>query len=111
MLPLATTTVSVLERPDTVDPYEDTGDDWTPIHTGVAAHISDPSGTERAIGGQQSEINAVLLADTTAIAHTHRILDESTGDIYLIEWVRQRQGLALDHTKAGLIVFEGASVG
>lgn len=109
MIPVFTTTVTV-RRPDPdADPYE--GRTAPVVQTGVPAHIGSPSGAELAIGGQQSRVTDVLLTDPADIRHTDHILDETTGDEYRIEWVRQRQGLALDHTKAGLVQFVGASVG
>lgn len=109
MIPLATTSVVIERLQDGVDPYEDE-DAWMPIATGVPGHISSPTGQERAIGGEQSEIDAVLLADTLELQHTDRITDER-GDTYRVTWVRYRVGLGLDHTVAGLKVFEGASSG
>lgn len=109
VIPLFTTRVTV-RRPDPdADPYE--GRTSTVVRTGVLAHIGDPSGRERAIGGQQSEITDVLLAEPGELLHTDEIVDEITGDEYRISWVRHRQGLTLDHVKAGLVQFAGASVG
>lgn len=128
MIPLATTTVRI-ERPTAgVDPY-DPDVSWTTVAT-VAAHISGPSGRERSIGGQQTEIDAVLLADIVDLRHQDRVVDlgiPAGDDLYIpsytddygatdvaryeVTWVRQRQGLGLAHTKAGLKVLQGASNG
>lgn len=113
---LATTTVRIERPPAGVDPY-DPDIAWTTIAT-VSAHISDPSGRERSIGGQQSEIDAVLLTEVTDLRHQDRIVDlgipttDGEGDArYEVAWVRHRQGLGLSHTKAGLRVTQGASSG
>jgi len=109
VIPLATTTV-LIERPEAgVDPY-DPATTYSIVASGVAAHISVPSGSEAAIGGEQARIDAVLLADTTDLTHRDRVTDDR-GDTYEVAWVRQRVGLGLDHAKAGLRVFVGASNG
>lgn len=110
MIPLATTTFTQ-RRPDPdADPYETRT--VTIVATGIRGHLDSPSGTEQAIGGQLEEISAVaLLEPTTDLQHTDELVDETTGNEYRISWVRQRVGLGLDHTKAGVAAFHGASVG
>lgn len=105
---LLTTTTITVYRPAEGDPYESAA--LSVVAEGVAAHISSPSGAERDIGGSQTEIDAVLLADTLDLNQTDQITDER-GDTYRVAWVRHRVGLGLDHTKAGLKVFQGASNG
>lgn len=111
MVPLPTTTVRV-ERPATGgDPYE-TADDPTVVSTGTPAHIGEPSGTEIQAGGELEQISDVLLTDALIdLRHTDLIVDEATGQRFRVSWVRQRQGLGLDHTKAGLVTYQGAAVG
>lgn len=97
---LTTTTVTIEERSVT-EPYE--APLWTASTTGVPAHIGDPSGAERIVGGSQENIDAVLLAEAgTPIFYTSRIVDDVTGDRFEVVWVQDRQGLGLDHVKAGL---------
>lgn len=97
---LATTTVTIEERSAT-EPYE--APLWTASTSGVAAHIGQPSGAERIVGGSQENIDAVLLCEAaTPVYYTSRILDEVTGERFEVVWVQDRQGLGLDHVKAGL---------
>lgn len=107
MIPLATTTFTQ-RRPDPdADPYETRT--AAIVATGIRGHLDAPSGTEQAIGGQLEEISAVALVETTDLLHTDEFVDENTGDEYRISWVRQRRGLGLDHTKAGVAAFQGGS--
>ncbi|MGK2948990.1 MAG: hypothetical protein ACSLFP_10475 [Acidimicrobiales bacterium] len=109
MLPLATTTITI-ERPSSTDPYETPT--TTDVACGVAAHIGSPSGNEVDQGGQQERVDAVLLAKAgIGLLHTDLVVDDGTGDRYRVVWVRQRQGLGLDHTRAGLRVYSGAANG
>lgn len=100
-VPLATTTITVSSRTVADDPYDSTPTPAT-VATGVAAHISSPSGRETVRGGSQEVIDKVLAADPVALTHTHRVTDDVTGDVYEVVWVDQRVGLGLDHTVAGL---------
>lgn len=100
---LATTTVTVADG-DTPEPFE--GTTWTTRHAGVAAHISSPSGSERAGSAGLERIDAVLLADTT-VARGDRVTDDTTGAVYRVVWATERVGLGLDHTKAGLVAASG----
>lgn len=107
-LPLAVTTITV-RRPPAGDPYEPA---TAPvIATGVRAVIGSPSGSERRIGGQLSEITDVLNCDVTDLDHRDLVDDEVTGESYSVEWVRKRIGLGLDHVKAGLRQTKGGSSG
>lgn len=106
-VPLSTTTVTVT-KPTPGDRYEPAAGAST-LASGVAAHISGPSGLERIVGGQQSVVDAVLLSDPIAELDAYcTVLDEVTGAEYQVAWVTQRQGLGLDHTKAGLNKVVGA---
>jgi hypothetical protein len=109
MLPLATTTVTV-ERPEGGDPYEP--QDATTVSTGTPGHVSAPSGREVDRGGELEAISAVLLTDSGIdLAHTDLVLDEGTGERYRVAWVDHRRGLGLDHTKAGLVRYQGGANG
>jgi hypothetical protein len=61
----------------TPEPFETTT--YTARASGVAAHISSPSGSERAGSDGGERIDAVLLCDTT-VARNDRVTDELTGD-------------------------------
>lgn len=107
MIPLATTTFTQRRPNPDADPYEAATS--AVVARGIRGHLSAPTGAELAIGGQQSRVNAVALLDTTCLEHTDELVDDNTGLIYRIEWTRTRQGLSLDHSKAGLVAFEGAA--
>lgn len=109
MLTLPTTTGSIL-RPADGDPYESAA--TTTLVQGLAAHLSDPTGSEIDLGGQQERIDAVLLTQPDIdLRHTDLWRDDPTGDLYRVAWVQPRRGLGLDHTKAGLVRFDGAATG
>lgn len=104
---MATTTVTLQDRSAT-EPYE--APTWTTAASGVAAHIGQPSGQERFVGGSQEALDAVLLAEAgTEVEHTQRVVDDITGDTFEVVWVQDRQGLGLDHVKAGLRRTQGLS--
>lgn len=109
MLAPTTTTGSIL-RPASGDPYEEVA---TPVvATGLAAHLSDPSGSEVDRGGQLERIDTVLLTQPDIdLRHTDLWRDDPTGQLYRVSWVQQRRGLGLDHTKAGLARYTGGAVG
>ena len=107
---LLTTTTVTVKRPTTGDPYEPAT--APTVDAGVPAHISGPTGQEIDQGGQLEAVDAVLLcAYGTDVTHTDLIVDDGTGNEYRVAWVRDRQGLGLDHTKAGLVAYEGAASG
>lgn len=109
MLPLSTTTITV-KRPADGDPYE-TASEAT-VATGVAAHISSPTGADIHRGGQLERVDAVLLAEASLdLVHTDEVVDDGTAKRYRVAWVRLRQGLALDHLRAGLTAYDGAAAG
>ena len=103
-LTLTTTTVTV-ENGSTPEPHE--GTTYTTRAAGVPAHVSSPSGRERAGVDGVERIDAVLLCDTT-VERGDRVTDAGTGDVYRVAWVQARTGLGLDHTKAGLVRATGA---
>lgn len=105
MIPLSTTTVTV-EDGATPEPYETTT--FTARAAGVAAHVSSPSGQERAGSDGLERIDAVLLADTT-VERGDRVTDDLTGAVYRVVWTADRVGLGLDHTKAGLVAVTGTA--
>lgn len=103
-IPIHTTTIRVLRVP--ADPERDPTEaqpDAEVIAAGVRAHISTSTGTEIVAGGASQEIvNFRLSSDPADIQHTDRIEDERTGEVYEVTWARQRIGVGLDHTQAGL---------
>lgn len=110
MIPLATTTGSVLRITSGTDPYEAAAP--AVASSGHRSHISAPTGAEIDQGGQLERIDAVLLTEELVdLTHEDLWRDDPTGDLYRVSWVRQRQGLGLDHTKAGLVAWDGGSGG
>lgn len=111
MIPLLTTTTVSIIRPAAGDPYE-TASSETTVASGIRAHISSPLGSEQTIGGQLEQVDAVLLAESGIdLRHTDHVVDDDTAERWRVVWVRDRQGLGLDHTKAGLVAFQGGAVG
>lgn len=110
VIPLSTTTVTV-ERPGVgTDPYETVV--LSEVASGVAGHISAPSGSDLHVGGDQENVSAVLLAECCVdVRHPDLVTDDSTGNQYEVVWVRRRIGLGLDHLKIGLRASSGASNG
>lgn len=110
MTALLTTTTGTILRPDDGDPYETA--DETVVASGIASHLSAPSGREADRGGQLTSIDTVLLAPPgTDLRHTDLWRDDNTEQVYRVSWVEVRRGLGLDHLKAGLRRFDGGSSG
>lgn len=109
MIPVATTTIAVLRRSvlATDDPYEVTAVPAA-VAEGVRAVIGAPSGLEVLAGGSQEDVTHRLDCDTTDLRSTDQVEDEATGDTYDVVWARDRTGLGLDHTVAGLRQVTGA---
>ncbi|MGE0133760.1 MAG: hypothetical protein AB7L91_06295 [Dehalococcoidia bacterium] len=111
MIPVHTTTISVLrvEADDGRDPLDEQPAADV-IANGVRAHISTSRGSERvASGGQQEVVYFRLSCDPTDIRHTDQVRDDATGELYAVEWARQRVGYGLDHTQAGLKQVRGVA--
>lgn len=107
MIPLATTTISVLRVPadepadgeDYRDPY-DAQPERTVVVAGVRARIGQPSSRERVAGGTQAITDLALWCDpfNGALLATDHVLDEATGDVYELAGPGFHQrGLDLDH--------------
>lgn len=106
-LPLATTTVTIVETASSGDPYEDATP--TTLATGVRAVIGSPSGRDLCVGGEQSIIHAVADVDGMLVTHTCQLIDETTGDRWAVAWVQRRVGLGLDHQHCGLTRVTGGA--
>lgn len=106
-IPLATTTISVLRADiDGVDPY-DPAPAASTIATGVRAVISSPSGSENIVGAEQETVTFRLDCDPTNLTHHDQVVDETSGETFDVVWARQRSGLGLDYTQAGLRQVQG----
>lgn len=103
------TTTATIERPDAAgDPYETAS--TAVVAAGVPAHVSAPSGADRAVGGDLEVITATCyLPAGTDVAHYDRITDAGTAAVFDVVWVRERQGLGLDHVVAGVRAVQGGA--
>jgi hypothetical protein len=110
MLPVTTTTVTVIDQGGIGDPYE--AGTATTVATGVPAHIGSPSGMESRLGGEREVVDAVLHIDVTPLlTRSYVVVDEQTDETWSITWVRTRIGLGLDHQRAGLVAVKGGAGG
>lgn len=100
MIPLATTTVTI-GQPAAHEPFEPAGSVAT-VTAGAPAHISSPTGAERAGDAGLERVDAVLLTDAD-VDRGQTVTDATTGLVYRVAWVTPRTGLGLDHTRAGLV--------
>jgi len=101
-IPLATTTVTVRrsDQDGTIDDLD--GLTFTDYRTGVRAVIAYPGGAEIVGDGTSSVVGVRLVCDPVDLTHTDRVVDETTGLEYEVQWLAQRVGLGLDHVTAGL---------
>lgn len=117
MIPLSTTTVSVLRTPaddpevgeDDRDPY-DAQPAPEVVASGVKAHIGQASGTERVAGGTQAILGLRVWCEPfdEGLRATDQVLDESTGITYEVDGQpHHARGLGLDHIVAPLKLIEG----
>lgn len=108
MIPLSTTTVSILRlKPGTEndEPYagpEPHNRDVVAI--GVRAVISYPTGQVQFEGGQQNVARYTCVIDPTDVHYTDLIQDEQTGRYFKIAWLMDYIG---DHVEIGLYDTEG----
>lgn len=103
MLPLATTTITVLRsnQDGTRDAVD--GVTFSTLVSGVRAVIGSDSGRETNVGGSSESVDARLDCDPCDLRHGDRITDETTGETWGVSWVRRRIGYGLDHMAAGLL--------
>lgn len=116
-IPIWTTTVSVL-RPTVQDGDADGYPDSTPVYNKVSSgtHAVIMSATRGVSGGgsktvregSERVINVFkLVADPVSVQNTDQILDETTQQLYRVEWIAPRPGYGLDHVDVGLSFVEG----
>jgi hypothetical protein len=102
MIPLSTTTITVLAVDSSAGPGEPVT--TTPIAAGVRAHISAPDGSELREGAQFETATATLTCDPTPMDNSNQVLDELTGDIWQVTFTMQRPNLGgLGHRTANLV--------
>lgn len=107
MIPLSTTTISVLRLPAASkydEPYssaEPAG--RTPLASGIPAVIDHPAGSAQIAGGVQAIEDYQLVCDHTEIGYLDLIADDTTGKTYRLTWLMTYP----DHVEAGLRAVEG----
>lgn len=113
MIPLATTTVSVLRLPEGTGYDEPYGGpepgSRTAVTSGLRAVIDYPSGTIQVAGGVQAIEEYRLIADPAPVDYRDLIRDEGTGRVYRITWLIAYPASVApdDHIEAGLRSVEG----
>ncbi|MET0415339.1 MAG: hypothetical protein ABW022_04900 [Actinoplanes sp.] len=108
VIPLATTTVTVLRDTDLdAEPYSGPPT-MSEVASGVRAVISRPTGRntgqEQLGGGEQAVWDFELVMDLTVIDYRDNVRDDSTGIVYQVVWAHMYHG---DHTEAGLRLVQG----
>lgn len=109
MIPLSTTTITVLRTP-AADIYDEPYSGSTPadreiVATGVRAVIDRPSGfKEQMAGGEQSIVELWLTADPVDLTHLDLVRDDTTSQVYGVRYVIAYAG---SHVEAGLRIVEG----
>lgn len=98
-VPLATGTFTIRTLTES-EPGEGRTVTATAVVRGV---FSSPTGSEVwQAGGGQETVDAVVVCDPATIAHTDQLVDDETGDVWEVAWVRKRYGLGLDHMRVGV---------
>lgn len=101
-----TTTAAKIEIPNAgEDPYETT---WTVLFPDLPGVVSGYSGRGSNNAGDQQVLSATWYSDDL-IPFNARLTDLATGEVYQVDWVRQRYELGLGHCKAGLTLVTGAA--
>lgn len=109
-LPLTTTSVTIQRPADGVDPYEDQG--LTVVATGVRGVVSGSAGGGIDRGGAQEVLTATLYVEQEAdVKHYDIITDETSGQRWRAQWMRERYELGLGHKVVGLEAVAGAADG
>lgn len=107
MIPLATTTISVL-TPAAADldaePYSGASERLEQVVTGIRAVIDAPSGREQVAGGEQSIWDYELVCDLAPIQRYDTVRDDATGVDYRVVWLWVAPG---EHIEAGLRLVQG----
>lgn len=108
MIPLSTTTITI-ERPTSgLDGAE--LPTYSTVISRVPAHVSSPSGTTTRNNGAQEVTSASLSCGPGVdLRRQDRVIDENTGDVWYVTFVRKRRGLGLDRTTAGLDFARGST--
>jgi hypothetical protein len=108
MIPLSTTTITVLRIPqpnEYDEPYDGSGEpERDVVATGVRAVIDYPGGTIDVEGGQQNVADYGLKCDPVQLAYSDWIKDEFSARVYRIVWYLQFPG---SHVEARLRDTEG----
>lgn len=108
MIPLATTTITVLRQsePDQYEePYGGTSGPAgrSAVATGVRAVIDRPTGREQVAGGEQNRVDLSLVCDPCDIDHLDLVRDDRTGHAYRVVWTLDYG----EHIEGGLQIVTG----
>jgi hypothetical protein len=116
-LPYNTTTITIYrpsEASSNAEPYSGSDNtDFQVVAKNVRAQIGTfsrtVSATEVRRGGESSTQVLQLACDIPPCGLTHhdKIVDETTGEGYQIDWCFKRIGLGLDHYTAELFAWDG----
>ncbi len=112
MIPLATTTITVLRvTPADLDaePYNDDTQRLTQVTTGVRAVVDRPQGRQReqVAGGEQVVWDFELVCDMCDLNRLDTVRDDTTGMAYRVTWIWSVADGINDHIEAGLRFVEG----
>ena len=110
MIPIATTTVSVWRLPadnalDGFDPQPTR----VQVASGLRATIGAPSGRASIATGDKVVVGFSLSTDPFDFANDDQLVDESTGETYLLLWARRITALGLDHCMGAVRIVQGAA--
>lgn len=84
---------------------------YTDVVTGVRGTTTFVTGYEIVRQGSVEQVDARILCDPVqdvSLSHSDRVTDEKTGEVWSISFVRQRQGLGLNHLVVGVNAQSGA---
>lgn len=110
MIPLAVNSYTVQRA----DMSGDSGDELTfaNVATGVRGSSVYYSGTESVMQGDRERVDARIFIDPVYdVRYYDRLVDEITGDVWSISFVRKRVGFGLDHLVCGVYAITGAAKG
>lgn len=111
MIPVATTRISVMApQPSNIDPWSDGYDDpqSDPARTRKARDVRATISAGAARGssggaGEQQSATFSMVCDPTDLTYRDEVLDQITGQTYVVEWVVETPGIAgLGHMQVGL---------
>lgn len=116
---IATTTIAVNRpaRPATEDPWGEGYDaaaardnTTSTVATGIRATIAPGGASGSSVGGESQTIEFRLTCDPCPLAYGDTVTDETTGQLFDVEWAVETPGVeGLGHIAAGLRQTKGRS--